>query len=110
MRPSLVEYILHPAVQLFAERGPQMAVRVERRRDARVAQPGLDLLWVSALGDEQSSARVPEVVKPEGRVEAGGLKGGVPFPAPEVRPPEQGTLRTDKHELARGHRRQVLGE
>jgi len=62
MRPGLVEHILHPAVELLAERGPQMAVRIQRRRDAGMAQPGLDLLRVSALGNEQCGARMPEIM------------------------------------------------
>ena len=110
MGPSLVERVLHTPVQLLAEGGPQVAVGVQRRRDAGMAQPGLDLLGMGALGDEQGGARVPEIMKPEGRVEAGGLKGRVPDPAPEVRPSEQRPLWADEDELARRRRREVLGQ
>lgn len=49
-------------VELNAERGPQMPIRVERCRDAGVTQTGLYFLGVGALGDEQTGGRMAKIV------------------------------------------------
>jgi hypothetical protein len=92
---------IDPLVELGAERRPQMRVRVERRRDAGVAQAGLDLLRVGPLCDEQGGAGVSKVVEPQTSVQAGPLDRRLPVPAPERRPGEEGSVSPKKDEVAR---------
>src|SRR5438128_930709 len=47
----------------LVELGEEVAVPVEGHVDRPVRHPGLDGLWVGALGDGQGDAGVPEVMK-----------------------------------------------
>jgi hypothetical protein len=85
--------------QLDVERGEQVAVGVQRRRDRRVTQPGLDRLRVRALGDRERCGGVAQVVERRRGVQARSLHGGRPEAMTEVRSPDRSTGRRGEDEV-----------
>jgi hypothetical protein len=81
MRSCFSVHKIDPLVELSPQRPPQMAVRVERRGDAGVPETCLDFLGMSPVGDQEGSARVAQVVKAQGRIEAALSRAASP-PAP----------------------------
>lgn len=57
----------------------------------------LDLLRMGALGDQEGSAGVPEIVKPEGRRESGADNGRLELATVEV-PAQRAALGRGEHE------------
>src|SRR5205807_3736012 len=97
-------------VQLGTQRRPQMAVNVEGRRDACVPKPGLDLLRVGTLSDEQPGGGMAKIVKSQILIQSARFQCGLE-PAPtEHRAPEPRAVRTEEHKLPRRCLPQVLRE
>jgi hypothetical protein len=82
-----------------ASSGEQVPVDVERRRDRRVTEPGLDRLRVRALGDRERRARMPQVVERGRGFERNRTHRRSPEAATEVRPPERSAGRRGEDDV-----------